>query len=200
MSVELLQDLSLIAYVIAGVLFIVAIILFFAMNVPLLIGDLSGANARKAIESIRQQNESTGEKTYKPSAVNASRGKLTEKISDSGRLLHQSGGLRGTMGTEKISTTRLQQEAEETTVLRAGTNETTLLAAGSNETTILSAGSNETTILSANVGDNVGMNGEKGMTAPLSMPQVQQPIQQTMNGAFKVEVEMGFTGSAEIIE
>ncbi len=201
MTVELLQNLSLVAYIVAGALLIVAIILFFALNVPLLIGDLSGANARKAIENIRQQNEATGEKTYKPSAVNASRGKLTEKISDSGRLLHQSGGLRGSMGTEKISTTKLQQEAEETALLSATANETTLLSTGSNETTILSVGMNETTILSPEMSASQCYMEEQGMTAQLSEPQEQKQGQSVNpTGVFAKEVEMGFVGTSEIIE
>lgn len=201
MTVELLQTLSLIAYIVAGVLLVVAIILFLVLNVPLLIGDLSGANARKAIESIRQQNEATGEKAYKPSAVNASRGKLTEKISGSGRLLHQSGSLRGSMGTEKISTTKLVKEAEETTLLSTASNETTILSAGSNETTILSAGMNETTVLFQEMSASLMNTADEGMTAQLSETQIMDKEQaQIARGTFTKEVEMGFVGTTEIIE
>ena len=100
-------------------LLVTAVILFFVLHIPNVIGDLSGANAKKAIEHIRNKNESTGEKTYKSSKVNKERGKLTEKISISGRLhKHTTGSLYGAMPTEKISTQKLT--ANETTVLNTG--------------------------------------------------------------------------------
>ena len=89
MTVELIQTLSMVAYIFAGVLFLLAVALFFLLDVPKLYNDISGRTARKAIEQIRQQNESTGNKAYKPSSVNAERGKLTDRISKSGRLQPQ---------------------------------------------------------------------------------------------------------------
>lgn len=118
-------------------LLVTAVILFFVLHIPNVIGDLSGANAKKAIEHIRNKNESTGEKTYKSSKVNKERGKLTEKISISGRLhKHTTGSLYGAMPTEKISTQKLT--ANETTVLNTGDGETTVLGIGGNETSVLS--------------------------------------------------------------
>ena len=92
MTVELLQTLSLASYISAGILLLVGIALFFLLDVPRLYGDISGRTARKAIEAIRQQNESTGNKAYKPSTVNAERGKLTDKITPSGRLQSHTAG------------------------------------------------------------------------------------------------------------
>ena len=51
MSIELLQNLSLASYALAGVFFMVSVILFFRLDVLKLIGDFTGANERKAIES-----------------------------------------------------------------------------------------------------------------------------------------------------
>ena len=79
MSVELIQTMSLAAFIIAGVLFLSAIALFFLFNIPKVFGEVSGSTARKAIENIRQQNEQTGNKAYRPSPVNAERGKITDR-------------------------------------------------------------------------------------------------------------------------
>lgn len=175
MSVELLQTLSLVSYILAGVLFLLAIALFFLLNVPKLFGDVTGSTARKAIESIRQQNEESGDKAYKPSPINAERGKLTDKISPSGRLESRI-NLGVAPGTEKFSTTELssQAQAQDTTVLAEGSNETTVLNNEPTETTILNseATSGETTILT----------------------------QADTGSEFSVDVEIGFTGSSEIIE
>lgn len=182
MSIELLQTLSLVSYIIAGVLFLLAVVLFFVLRVPSLYGDVSGRTARKAIEAIRQQNESSGNKAYKPSAVNAQRGKLTDKISHSGRV--QAGNTHSpvSVGTEKLHTDRLREEAEgaaappapETTMLPA--NETTLLEQPANETTLLEQPANETTLLEQEGGQPA---------APVGIT---------------IEVEMGFHESMEIIE
>lgn len=117
MTVELLQTLSLVSFIIAGVLLLVGIALFFLLDVPKLYGDISGRTAKKAIEAIRQQNETSGDKAYKPSAVNAARGKLTDKISASGRLESQTAGLPIGVGTEKMGNGAFTPQSNETTVL-----------------------------------------------------------------------------------
>ena len=176
MSVELLQTLSLVGYIVSAILLVLTVILFFVLKVPQLIGYLSGATARKAIEDIRQQSEKNAS-AYAPSR-NASRGKLTDKISPSGRLLHNTGTLGMTVVTEKIGTQNLQPlPGNETTLL---TNE------GGAETTVLtSEGGAETTLLSATT-----MVAESGQTEML------QQVRPTL----KIEVDIGFWESNEIIE
>lgn len=183
MSVELLQTLSLALYIVAGVLFLVGIALFFLLDVPKLYGDVSGRTAKKAIEAIRQQNESTGNKAYKPSAVNAERGKLTDKITQSGRLQSQTAGLPVGVGTEKLDTAALTQYANETTALTEAAGGTAVLEQPAGETTVLTetlCAAGETTLL---------MNNEV-------------PLSDTVTAStdFTVDVEMSFTGSSEIIE
>ena len=123
MTVETLQMLSTVAYVLAGIFLLAAIAIFFLLDIRSVIGDVTGATARKAIRDIRAQNEASGNKAYKPSPVNAARGKLTAKISPSGRLEPQMAGMGGSPGTEKLST----MAAEATTVLTETAAETTVL-------------------------------------------------------------------------
>lgn len=140
MTIELLQYISIGAYVASGIFFVAAVIIFFVLRIPDVIGDLSGRTARRAIEDIRNRNESTGEKAYKSSAANINRGKLTQKIST--MKLDTAGG----------ATTVLENEADnETTVLKSEVNsETTVLKSEVNsETTVLGTQTdNETTVLS----------------------------------------------------
>lgn len=175
MSVELLHTLSIVSYIVAGVLFLGAVALFFLLDVPKLISDISGRTAKKAIEAIRQQNERTGDKAYKPSAVNASRGRVTDKISPSGRLEQRSSGLSIGAQTEKLDTTELT-------------------AAAAQATTLLSNGS-ETTALSQD---------ESGTTTLLSESELSYPQNNNLNPAaatgVTIEQELRFTGSSELIE
>ena len=184
MSVEQLQTLSLVSYIIAGVLVLAAIALFFLLDIKKVIGDVTGATARKAINTIREQNEASGDKAYKPSPVNAARGKLTDKISPSGRLQPQTAGIGGSPGTEKFDTTKLMPPIEETTVLDNTVSDTTVL---SEETTVLeqNANSGETTVLSENAD---------------SQPENAKSSDKEHKIDFSTDVEMGFTDSSEIIE
>ncbi len=127
--------------VLAGIMFVLSVLLFFFLKIPHVLGDLTGRNARKAIENIRNQNEISGDKLYKTSQVNRERGKLTDKISPSGSLMRDPSGVLGgggAMATEKISTQELPPQANETTVLDTA-NETTVLNSEAGETTLLDA-------------------------------------------------------------
>ena len=86
---------------------------------------LSGVTVPQAIEEIRKQNASTGDKTYRSSLVNQERGKLTDRISPTGSLYRaETGPIAGAMATEKIGTQQLNETmvldnvvSEETAVL-----------------------------------------------------------------------------------
>jgi hypothetical protein len=156
MTYEIYRYIFLGAAILCGLMFVVSVLLFFLLRIPAVIGDLTGRTAKKAIESMRNQNESSGAKTYQSSHVNKERGKLTDKISHSGRIIkNPTDPLSGAMATAKIGTQKLT--SQDTVVLDSG-NETTVLAAdsfvGGNETTVLSEPAfntgNETTVLTQN--------------------------------------------------
>lgn len=156
MDYQTYQWICYICAALCGLMLLISVLLFFLLRIPKVIGDLTGSTARKAIKDIREQNVSTGNKVYKTSAVNRERGKLTDKISPSGRLIRNpSNDLSGAMETEKISSQRLT--ADETTVLSAdeGTTLLTPEMTPGNETTVLtpdmSSGGSETTVLDASM-------------------------------------------------
>ena len=186
MTVELLQTLSLTSYVVAGVLLLTGIALFFLFDVPKLYGDVSGRTARKAIEAIRQQNETTGNEAYKHSPVNAARGKLTDKITKSGRLVSSTTDLPVSVGTEKFPTATLEPGSEETVVLPESSNETTVL--DGNEFPVA-----ETTVLD-------GHNSVITDTGVYVQDDYDYVKHDMTENEFSVDVEMTFTESSEIIE
>lgn len=172
MSYEMYRYIFLGGLIACGVFFVIAAILFFVFKIPKVISDLTGRTARKAIENIRMNNEQTGDKTYQSSAVNLERGKLTDKISRSGRLMPRDATPFGTgVITEKISTMELEQPAGETDVLSV-TEETSVLYNPAGETDVLAPVAGETEVL-----------------AP-----VEQPVQ-----AFTVEYEITFIHTSEVI-
>lgn len=141
MTYEIYRYVFLGGLIACATFFVIAVVLFFALHIPQVISDLTGRTARKAIENIRLHNEQSGNKTYQSSAVNIQRGKLTDKISQSGRLIPNNATPFGTgVITEKISTQRLTCEelAGETTVL-AIADETSVLNSDTGVTEVLSA-------------------------------------------------------------
>lgn len=173
MSYEIYRYIFIGAAILAGVMLVISVLLFFLYNIPNVVGDLTGANARKAIENIRNQNESSGDKLYKTSQVNRERGKLTDKISPSGSLLSQPSGVLGggAMATEKIGTQNLAPAQPDETTLLDAASETTVLAAA-DETAVLATDAGETTVL-----------GEESEIAPV----------------FQIEFEITYTHTDEVI-
>ena len=117
-----MQTLSVVSFILAGVFLLISIAIFFLFDIHRVIGDISGATARKAIENIRQQNEETGDKAYKPSRVNMERGKVTDKISKTGNIQKQSNPLFVATGTSELKDSDIdlgayQATPAETTVL-----------------------------------------------------------------------------------
>ena len=104
MSIDVLQTCSIGFWVAAGIVFLTAVALLFLLDIPKLYGEISGRQARKAIEQIRKHNAEA----------------LTGDIASS----HTGSGVR----TEKCSTATLAPEtvAGATTVL-AEAGATTML-------------------------------------------------------------------------
>ncbi len=139
MTYEVYRSIFLGALVACSVMVVISTILFFGLRIPRVIGDLTGHTARKAIEDIRKQNEASGDKTYKSSAVNLQRGKLTDKITQSGKLIKRAETPFGTgVITEQLAGQQNINYSEETTVLDVAP-ETTVLYPESGETTVLAS-------------------------------------------------------------
>lgn len=121
-----------------GVFFVITIVLFFVLQIPRVISDLTGRTAKKAIANIRMQNELSGDKTYQTSAVNMERGKLTDKISQSGRLVPRTATTYGTaFNTEKISTQQLDAADGTDVLVHEAAGETDVLYSPAGETAVL---------------------------------------------------------------
>ena len=147
MSYEIYRYLFIGGAALSAVMLAVTIILFFALKIPHVVGDLSGANARRAIAEIRSRNEGTGDKTYRSSAVNKVRGSLTDRITTTGHLQSRaSSRSAGGMRTEKIETEVLLTQAQkarssyvgETAVLERDAYVLQEKAPASQETVVLS--------------------------------------------------------------
>lgn len=69
---------SIIAFSLSGLLFILAVSIFITDKIPAVIGDLSGRTAAKQIAELRAQNTNTGRKSHRPDMFNVERGAITD--------------------------------------------------------------------------------------------------------------------------
>ena len=57
MTYDIYRLIFIVGAIACAVMFVVSVILFITLKIPNVIGDLTGRNAKKAIENIRKQNE-----------------------------------------------------------------------------------------------------------------------------------------------
>lgn len=114
---ETLSLISIVSFVIAAIFLILAVILFIRFKIPSVIGDLSGRNARKSIEQMRERNEKSGNKSYKPSKVNAERGKLTGTMKGERKESHSTKRDNERPETGLLNENRVKKVSEQQTAL-----------------------------------------------------------------------------------
>ncbi len=200
MSYEAFRYIFIIGLALCCVMFLVSVVLFFVLNISKIISDLSGRTAKKAIQNIREQNEKTGHKTYQVSQVNRERGKLTDKISHSGRIVSKdpSSQLGYSVETAKISA-----EAEETSVIGCG-NETSVLSQDEtsvlvqDETSVLSQ--NETSILSQTDIPSAFVSGETAFLSESAPENEPDAYNNRSFSGFNIEFEITYIHTNEVID
>lgn len=72
--------IAIVLFVLAAVLFGMAVILWFKFKILDVINDLSGRSAQKSIAQMREANEKTGLKSFRPSPSAKARGTITDVI------------------------------------------------------------------------------------------------------------------------
>ena len=156
MTYEMYRNVFMICAAAGAVMAFVSVLLFVFLRIPSVIGDLTGITARRGIEQIRSGNTKKAKKKDSADKANRRRGRLTDKISPSGRLQEQAGQGYGA-NTEEL---QALGAVDETTLLSSGiVNETTLLGFDMvNETTLLNSGMvNETTLLGPGILDGASV-------------------------------------------
>ncbi len=143
---------TIVLFALAGVCFTFAVFTFITFKIPNIIGDLSGRNARKSIEQMRESNEKGGKKSYRPHPVAIDRGTLTEQIKESKKLSKKTTPKQGKNPKAILSdgsgATDVLEDINATVNLNYDQNGTEILGEGtqvlSNE--VIQSALNETTV------------------------------------------------------
>ena len=126
---EIYTIISIVAFSLAGLFFLIATSLFFSYKIPKVIGDISGKEAQKEIELIRGGSTQPGKRiyttnpvyekpVYQPKATSAAKPAAQRPASVSSRkttVLKTKAGGRSKRGSKK--TQLLVQQANQTVVL-----------------------------------------------------------------------------------
>ena len=101
---EILSKISLISYIAAGISFFLAVVFWFVFKIPTVAGDLSGKNARKALEEMRKSRSSAGRSTYHSEAVrNPVSGLKSEPVRTTGGDMEKRGVETGILEENKAA-------------------------------------------------------------------------------------------------
>ena len=122
MSVENLSLLSVISFVLAGALFVTAVLLFFLLRISKVISELSGLAQKNAVKKLKNK----------------------QNITTTKELPKVSGGLKAVSIDNKNMTDKLMaydMSQSQTTVLQP-VGETTVLGVGYGETTVIGVSAN----------------------------------------------------------
>lgn len=122
--------------VLALITLVFGVFCFIKFNIPRIIGDLSGRNAKKSIEQMRAENEKSGKKSFRPHPAAVDRGTLTEQIKENKKVSKE---LSKTKKTSNIGPDPINDESGATDVLDY-INATTKLEYNANDTETLSMG------------------------------------------------------------
>lgn len=146
---EILSMASTICYILGGLGLALSLFFWFKFNILAVINDLSGRSAKKAREANRKYKEDNGGKGYKPSRVNAARGKVTSEMKLSA-------------AKQKMPSETDEEDRPETGLLMPDQNrtpmamETELLVSADAEETGLLVDENETALLTPEPATQVG--------------------------------------------
>lgn len=153
MSADTYQVISIIAFSLAAVFFILAVILFIKFNVPGLINDLSGRTAMKQIQEIRRQNI-IDNKRKKTSGVYEMSNTPSAKagVSDIRKnvSIKKGGNTTAELGREQTKTDIFYRNPESTELLNHDSG-TEILISNQNEGTMALSYNGGTGVLAQNV-------------------------------------------------
>lgn len=225
MSANTWLIIAIIGFSLSGIALIAAVIMFIRLNIPAIIGDLTGRTVAREIKAMRDTNASSGDKRFRPSAVNLERGTLTEKVAGNtannvalahaSKRLDKTSGNLSEKGSKRKSGTVGLSDAVQGKSGRVGSEPTDMLNSDSNATEVLSTESTEvlsdnaTEVLSDNATEVLDTNATEvlsdGTEVLSNETTVLSPTEQLKTDAskpiaFKIKHDEVITHSDEVIE
>ena len=122
---------SKVMFALAAVCLAFALYSFIVFKIPAVIGDLTGRTAKKSIEKMRRENETSGKKSFRPTAEAMERGTITAPVNESKKESKRLSKSTNKVQTSKSAPTATAQKST------AGSNATVSLGYDSDATEVL---------------------------------------------------------------
>ena len=122
---------SKVMFALAAVCLAFALYSFIVFKIPAVIGDLTGRTAKKSIEKMRRENETSGKKSFRPTAAAMERGTITTPVNESKKERKRLSKSTNKVQTSKSAPTATAQKST------AGSNATVSLGYDSDATEVL---------------------------------------------------------------
>lgn len=125
MSAATWQMIAIVGFTLSGVALVITVFIFLRLNIPAIIGDLTGKTVAREIKAMREANFASGNKLHRSSSVNINRGKLTEKVNgysidDSARAAAHMSKRLDTGSSEGLTHLRREKKERRTDMLPKG--------------------------------------------------------------------------------
>lgn len=209
MSANTWLIIAIIGFSLSGIALIAAVIMLIRLNIPAIIGDLTGRTVAREIKAMRDTNASSGDKRFRPSAVNLKRGTLTEKVAGNtandmalahaSKRLDKTSGNLSEKGSKRKSGTVGLSDAVQGKSGRVGSEPTDMLNSDSTATEVLSDSATEVLDTNATEVLSDGTEVLSNETTVLS-PTEQLKTDASKPVAFKIKHDEVVTHSDEVIE
>lgn len=202
--------IAIVGFSLAGIALIVAVFMFIKMNIPSVIGDLTGKTVAREIKAMREFNNSKGDRRFRPSKVNLERGTLTEKVDTSiddkkaTAEAHASKRLDRTETNENKKNSKSQKSNGTIGLNDFEMNPTDVLNEGSTPTEVLSDNSTEvlepnaTEVLSKNTNEPID-NSTTVLSDGTTVLESIETLENNKSVAFKITKDHVITHTDEVI-
>lgn len=127
---SIFKTVSIVLFALAAACLTLGVITFIVFKIPNVIGDLTGRNARKSIEQMRESNEKGGKKSHRPHPVASDRGTLTEQIKDSKKFSQKQNAKSKPIAFDGSGATDVLEDINATVNLNYAQNGTEVLNEG----------------------------------------------------------------------
>lgn len=147
-SANILMYVTIGAFVLAAVCLVLAIVLFFRLDIRGVVGDLTGKTVAREVQTMRaetKQSEDSHEKKQIPHGMTTSTNLSKSKLIDKRKKAKEENKATDLAGKQEY----MMSDENATTLLDTDNNATTLLTQEDAATTVLSSEENATTLLSS---------------------------------------------------
>lgn len=177
---QIFNIISIVAFAVAGVSLILAVVFWIKFDILQIINDLTGRTAKKSIDQMRQENEKMGRRNYNPVSMTSGKGTSGEIKIKSAENNNQAAAkpsvsqpaasnanVSRTVMPKMAAPSPVMEGMDATEMLQDGNEQTELLNSGNEQTELLDSGYEQTELLDDGLEQTMMLEDDADQTAIL---------------------------------